>query len=321
MSAPEIEDIEVIDTANNVLPDDLAKAIDVLKQKYGVNVPDDWDNNSNFNDDIDNTSQPEIIDDIQEDTTGVPQPSVSDTKTEQTQKLTRNLYNMGSITIPNGTIQYRKWRVKDKKNLEASRTLTDMKYALILNCIEHPNIHDIALDNEELNFVLHNIRRESVHKPLKHSFTCPECGHTYIKEIELDNIVNSIGGEYKTTGNITVADHNIVFGNPISQELYNEFMSMIDAGEFQMFITDMILHIRKFDNITVTNKNDIINIVKLIDEMDADIADDLVIKWDDIRYKVIIKNEVECPECGSKNKFNFEDLPGFYPSSWNDWNI
>lgn len=321
MSTPELDDIEIIEPATNELPEDLAKVIDVLKQKYGVNVPDDWDNNSDFNDTIDNTNHPEQPENVFKDNDIENDDPIVITPVSSNTNLSRDLYNNGSVTIPNGTIQYRKWRVKDKKNLEASRTLTDMKYALILNCIEQPDIHKIALDNEELNFVLHNIRRESVHKPLKHTFTCPDCGCTHIEEINLENIISTVGGNYSIDGNITVDNHNITFGNPIDQELYNEFMNIIDAGSFQLFIMDMVLHIRKFDDIIVTDRNSLINVVNTIDELDSDIADELVSKWDDIRYKVLIDNEIKCPECGSSNKFNFEDLPGFYPSSWNDWNI
>lgn len=297
-----IDNVEVVDVSKKAeLPEDLKNTLDELKKKYGVE---------------DETASLDELD-AHEDT-----PVIEKVLSNNVKNLSRTLYNDGEITTPNGTIHYRKWRVKDKKALEASRTLTDMKYALVLNCIEYKeNEHKFALDNEEVNFLLHNIRRESVHKPLKHTFVCPECGHTYVKEINLDDIVTTVGGDYEIEGKITVGSNNIEFGNPGDQEIYNEFMSLDDPGDFQLFIMDMILHIKKFNDIEVTNRDDLIKIIKEIDELESDVADELVEKWNDIRYKVIIDNKVECPECYSVNKFNFEDLPGFYPSSWNDWDL
>lgn len=294
-----IDNVEVVDVSEKTeLPEDLKNTLDELKRKYGIE---------------DETAPSDASEDA---------PVIEKVLSNNVKNLSRTLHNDGEITTPNGTIHYRKWRVKDKKALEASRTLTDMKYALVLNCIEYKeNEYKFALDNEEVNFLLHNIRRESVHKPLKHTFVCPECGHTCVKEINLDDIVTTVGGEYEIEGKVTVGPNNIEFGNPGDQEIYNEFMSLDDPGDFQLFIMDMILHIKKFNDIEVSNRDDLIKVIKEIDELESDVADELVEKWNDIRYKVIIDNKVECPECYSANKFNFEDLPGFYPSSWNDWDL
>lgn len=291
----EVEGVEVIDVGSpRELPDDLKKTLDDLKAKYCNDTP------SESTDVIDVT--PEVVE-----------------NTETKRYLSRTLYNKGVIEIPNGTVYYRKWKVKDKTAMEASKNISDLKYALVLNCIE--NDHNYALDNEEINFLLHNIRNESVHKPLKHTFICPDCGHTFNKEINIEDIVKTEGGNYNEEGNVIVGDYNIQFGNPINQDLYNEFMSIIDSSNYQLFVIDMVLHIRKFNDMVVNTRDDVIKVASEVDEIDADIADEIISKWNSIRYKVVIDNEIECPECFSACKLNFEDLPGFYPSSWNDWNI
>lgn len=297
------EDAEVIESNEKFeIPDDLKSTIEDLKNKYGLN---DQPN------DIGNTTQNEE------------KPIIEKILSGNVKTLSRSLNNNGVVTLPNGEISYRKWKVKDKKTLETAKTLTDIKYALVLNCINYPDgdYSKYALDNEEISFLLYNIRNDSMYKPLKQMFICPDCGHAHTKEIDLTDIVKTEGGDYDINGNITVRDNNIVFGNPLNQALYDEFMSVDNLSDYHLFMTDMVLHIRKFNDFEINTRDDVLNVLVMVDDLDSDVADELVSKWNEIRYKTIIDNKVECPECGTYSKFVFEDLPGFYPSSWNDWNL
>ena len=167
------EDAEVIESNEKFeIPDDLKSTIEDLKNKYGLN---DQPN------DIGNTTQNEE------------KPIIEKILSGNVKTLSRSLNNNGVVTLPNGEISYRKWKVKDKKTLETAKTLTDIKYALVLNCINYPNgdYSKYALDNEEISFLLYNIRNDSMHKPLKQMFICPDCGHAHTKEIDLTDIVKT----------------------------------------------------------------------------------------------------------------------------------
>ena len=63
------------------------------------------------------------------------------------------------IVIRDKTIEFRKWKVKDRKNLLQASNDVERRKALVYNCIKDQNI---ALDNEEFNFVLEKIRSVSV---------------------------------------------------------------------------------------------------------------------------------------------------------------
>lgn len=291
------EDAEVIDLKAE-LPEDIKNSLKELQEKYGLETSEDLTSN----------------------TTDTPiTPMIERTLLSNITKRINE--TPGEAHLSNGEIKYRKWKVKDKKYLDKSKTMTDMKYALVYNCLENNPV----VDNEEFNFLLHKIRYDSVHKPLINNFSCPNCGHIHRLEIRLENIVKSSGGDYELNGKITISDGdkdiNVEFGSPLNQEIYDEFMYLDDLSDFQMFMTDMVLHIKKIDDLEINDRDGLIEVIKLIDDLDADVADNLVEEWNKIRFKTVIDNDIECPECHNMSKYNFEDVPGFYPPSWNDWNL
>jgi hypothetical protein len=55
--------------------------------------------------------------------------------------------------------------------------------------------------------------------------------------------------------------------------------------------------------------------VEYFDEMDIDKFDVILEKYNEMRFTVDNTKEFKC-ECGHKQIFEFDEIPGFFPDSW-----
>src|SRR5574344_786210 len=95
------EDAEVIDLKAE-LPEDIKNSLKELQEKYGLETS-------------------EVSEDLTSNTTDAPM-------IERTllSNITKRINETpGEAHLSNGEIKYRKWKVKDKKYLEKSKTMTD----------------------------------------------------------------------------------------------------------------------------------------------------------------------------------------------------
>ena len=57
-------------------------------------------------------------------------------------------------------------------------------------------------------------------------------------------------------------------------------------------------------------------IIDLFDNMDIDEFDNIFNQWEDIKFKIDDKYNVECPSCNDSVVYSFDEIPGFFPPSW-----
>ena len=56
-------------------------------------------------------------------------------------------------------------------------------------------------------------------------------------------------------------------------------------------------------------------LIEKFEDLEIDTITEIMEIYDDHKFKVNDVNEIEC-DCGHKMKFEFDELPGFFPDSW-----
>ncbi len=205
------------------------------------------------------------------------------------------------------TIKFRKWKVKDKKKyLENIKNIPVSREALIYDCLEDKRI---ALDDEELKYMLIQIRMASLSDPIDYTFNCEKCNKDYEFAADLRDIVTMEG---TNVGDIVSGDNVITFGNITNKDFYQDLFLSADTYDAKELV-DFMLHIRSFngnDGFTFEMLNEYIS------EMDAKSFEDIFEKWMNMRQRVNNVSAVVCPHCGHEEWYEFDALPGFFPPSW-----
>ncbi len=204
------------------------------------------------------------------------------------------------------TLHFRKWKVKDKFELDKAKTLSDIRKALVYNCL---NEHCI-LDLDEYNYVLFKIRNASVHEPFTYEYECPHCGNVKQIETYLDDVIGFSGGNVKELETL-----NIKLKYIDNEDLY-ETLVVENPDMYQQFINDFALHIKSYNDTEIKNQKDVEVFVEYLSNLDVDVAEKLFKEWNDKRFKFVIEADVICENCGETEICDFANLPEFFPASW-----
>lgn len=205
-------------------------------------------------------------------------------------------------------IKFRKWKVKDKKKfLQNKSDPLKIKEALVYDCLED---NDIALSEEEYKYMLIRIREESIDEKVQYEFTCDHCNQSFDFEANLNEINKPIFKEY---GDIIVGKHIFKMTNLRNRNFYeNTILGMDDEEE--RALVDFILHVDSYnsqDGLSFEGLVDVIN------DLDVKDFEKIFKQWEDMKFKVDNIEPVSCPHCGNVEQYEFDDLPGFFPDSWN----
>lgn len=234
--------------------------------------------------------------------------NVLDTTSNSNTETVSDEFKGYTTLIFNGRIlHFRKWKVKDKIALDKSKSITDIKKALVYNCI----YEQCVLDSDEYNYVLFKIRNETVHEPFEYDYACSNCGEYKPLVLNLEGMMSTVEGNFDK-----IEEYNIVLKYVDNMVLYDKLVSS-EQNNFKQFINDFALHIKSYNGIEIKTEDDVNTFVDYISEMDADIANDLLDKWSDKRFKVIIESDIICDKCGNIDTCDFTNLPDFFPKSWN----
>lgn len=217
-----------------------------------------------------------------------------------------------SLTVRDNIIKYRKWKVKDRKKF--IKMLSDIENikeqeasnVLVYDCLENPKV---ILSPEEYRYVLTQIRKTSIGGDIDFKFTCSACKSPFNVKLDLDYIVKPKFSEYL---NIKVDEIKIELGDVISKEHYDKRISDCKSEE-DIYLTDFLYHIKSINGNNTFTFDELSN---YFDNLDTDDVDNIFDEWDTMRFIVDDLAEVECPKCGHKENYIFDDLPGFFPTKW-----
>jgi len=208
--------------------------------------------------------------------------------------------------IKDRIVKYRKWKVKDRKKfIENKKDPIIIKEALVYDCLDDKNI---ALSEDEYKYVLFLIRDKSIQEKITYVFECTECEHQHEYSIDLEEVMKS---EYKSTKEIQQNGHIFTMSNIKNRNFYETTMNSVHDEE--KYIVDFILHVGTYNDEPKTFEQ----MFDIINNMNVDDFEVIFKTWEDIRFKVNNEHNVICPKCNNSDLYEFDDLPGFFPDSWN----
>lgn len=215
-----------------------------------------------------------------------------------------------TTTLKGNKINFRKWKVKDKKKFisiikeeKAPSLITD---ALVYDCLEKP---EVPYSADELKYLLLQIRVATLGDELDYEFECSSCMEPYDYTAKISEIFKE---EYSEDKIISSKGISFEMGNIRNKQYYLDTIEQCPDEETK-YLADFMFHVAKI------NDNDAFTFDKLYDtiqDLDVDVEKDIFNQWDEIRFTVNDIHAVECPFCGNKELLQFDDLPEFFPTNW-----
>lgn len=210
------------------------------------------------------------------------------------------------IIIRDKTIEFRKWKVKDRKSLMSANNDVERRKALVYNCIKDQNV---ALDNEEFNFVLEKIRSVSVKDKLNYTLTCDECGKDFNLSVDIEDLIDCSFSDFEPL----VYNDLIIEIQDIKNRDFYENTIVTVTDEQERFLYDLALHIKSING---NSSMSFQSVIDFLQDLDLDVYSSIYEQFNKIRFRCINLQSVECPHCHGETVFNFNDFPGFFPKSW-----
>jgi hypothetical protein len=211
------------------------------------------------------------------------------------------------LKLRDKTFKFRKWKVKDKKKyLENIQSTPMSREALVYDCMEDKKI---ALDEEEIKYVLIQIREASIKDPIEYTFTCENCNGQYDYSAKLSEIITLDGSN---VGEIVSGSTSFEMGHVQNRDFYQGLV-LSALHEEDKELIDFMLHIKSFngnDGFTFDMLNDF---VSNMDVKEFEVAFD---KWQKMKLTTNNVSSVICPHCNHEEWYQFDALPGFFPASW-----
>lgn len=208
------------------------------------------------------------------------------------------------LKLGNKTVTIRKWKGKDKKALINALKANENKdqsviKSLVYSCIEE----DVALDVQELQYVLMHIRALSLGDTFNIDLHCDSCNTESKYTYKISDVIrySFIDKNILQSGDVTIK-----LGKIRNKEFY-----LKKVVEDSMY--DLLLRVESFNGDESFTLDELI---EKFDDLDVDVLDDIINQWETTRFKLDDINEVECPNCHNKELYKFDAIPNFFPESW-----
>ena len=218
-----------------------------------------------------------------------------------------------NLKLRGKNVRYRKWKVKDKKkfisslnNSKNENSAKDAKDALVYDCLENKRL---VLSEEEYKYVLVKIRSETLGTKYQYVLNCDQCNQNFDHFVNIDAIYEQ---KYSKYSEISAGTHSIKMTDLKSKEFYDQSMNSA-INEEERYLIDFILHIQSYNDNDGLSFNDINNIIS---EIDIGEFEEIIRKWDKMKFRINTVHEVQCKNCSDKALYEFDVLPGFFPESW-----
>lgn len=216
------------------------------------------------------------------------------------------------VTISGMTLEYRKWKVRDKMELDRIETDSNLsttekqiqkRKVFVYNCLKEP----VILDLEQYNYVLSLIREYSLHTPIEFTLECSSCQEQFSTTLSTPEIITFREPEYK---DISVGGLTFSFGNVRSPEYDRDILESFSASE--RFIVDLAHHVTELNGEEVQPRE----VIDALQDMDVDDYQELFRLYDSQRALCNFRRAVKCPHCENTDFYEFDNLTSFFPQSW-----
>jgi len=205
----------------------------------------------------------------------------------------------------NKIINIMPWKTRAKKDfLKAIKdkgekfSEQDLINTLILPYIEPNNIY---LSEDEIQYVISNIRNISIKDNIDFQIQCDNCGEIIDVNCGIMDIITYKENTYPITdGKIQWKD---IEANKYVEDISRKYIDDVKSD------LEMLLHIEMYNNMEITSFDDIMNI---FEDMSLDESTELYESFRKVQSKINIKKEIRCPDCNFVDIYEFESIPGFF---------
>lgn len=217
-----------------------------------------------------------------------------------------------SAVISGMNIEFRKWKVREKLDLDvvdADNSITPTEKQVrkreifVYNCLKNRVVFDI----EQYNYVLSLIREYSIHNPIEFPIECSSCHKQFVKSLRTPSIITYREANYAP---IEVEGYTFDMGNVVDP-MY-DFDVLDCTTTAKRLIVDFAYHVKTVNG----ERMEISSIIDIIEDMDVDIYQKLFNEFNKQKFLCDFAQDIECPHCGSVDKYELDDLETFFPVSW-----
>lgn len=218
-----------------------------------------------------------------------------------------------TATVSGMDIQYRKWKVKDKLELDkvdSDVTLDPVQKRIkkreifVYNCLKDRAVLDI----EQYNYVLSLIREYSLHTPMEFTLECTSCKAQFLKSLSTPEIITFRDSNYR---DITVKDLTFKMGNVTDSNYDFDILNALSTSE--RFLADFAYHVQSVNGNTATPTDT----MEILYNLDVDDFQVLFDSYNDQKFVCCFGKAIKCPECENEDVYEFDNLTAFFPKSWN----
>jgi len=219
---------------------------------------------------------------------------------KQNKQNEQNVVDLGSNKI----IQIKPWKTKTKKEFlkvikekQDNTSTEDIINTLVLPYIE-PN--DIFFTDEELQYLLINIREISIKEPIEFSAKCFKCEERYKITKRVLNFA-----KYKKSSYPKQSDY-------LWEEIKNKNSLKEKISEYPdetKYDIEMLLHIKKILDDEVTSFEDTL---EYFDDLDMEESEEMYNEYNEVKSYLELNIEDKCDNCGHINFYTFDTIPDFF---------
>jgi len=208
------------------------------------------------------------------------------------------------IDLGSKIITIRGWRGKDKKAFLKSledKEISETKVmdTLVYSCIEE----DVILSTQEFKYVLSRIRAISLGEEITIEFYCTECGELYTETFLLKDIMRFTYTELKE---IQEEGIKIKIG-----EIKNKSIYIQKLAEDELY--DLLLRVESFNNDESFTLDEL---MEKFDNLELNTLSSIIQQYNNSKFTIDDVNIVKCPFCKFETKYEFDELPEFFPETW-----
>lgn len=220
-------------------------------------------------------------------------------------ELNKDNFNV-EIQLNGNTIKARKWKAKEKlffkKNYEEN--MDECLKKLVYDCLEDPNV---GLSTIEFEYVFIKLREASLGDNINLEFYCEECEKRFISNIFIKDVYKPV---FKVSNVIKTKNNTIKIGKIKNKKFYDDITSQNPESLAEL---DFYLRIETINDEDVTSLEDVI---EYFENLDVAEFDEIFSQWDEISFKIDLTYTVKCSKCSAEKEYEFDEMPGFIPSSW-----
>jgi len=208
------------------------------------------------------------------------------------------------IDLGSKKVEITQWKAKTKKNfLNAIKNKGEnFTNDDIMDVLLYPYItpNDIFLNDDEIQYLLVQIRKISINEDISFITECKKCNKDIKITCDVSDIINFKKNQFPI-------DKNNIKWKDLKYK--NSLKNIFDKYDDFPKILEILAHIEKINNKTITSFEEILEIYE---DMDLTESENLEKTFNEIDTVFNIKKSLKCPHCNTLDEYYFEEIPGFF---------